>query len=337
MFHTRSRVEITVLVTESFVDGQAGGGAGIFDIPDGASLSDSFFVSPDVREGSHSLYQNAQSGSLTLRVIDANSYSTLFDIPITFVRQGSVFIPSVGSSQSLPSTVAPEPTPNYQFHRELSNGDEGNDVVYLQTRLYLMRYYDGEIDGIFGNQTAQAVYAFKMANGIYDSDSEKYVATFEMLECLNSGSAIYYSEPEFALVLEGYGQWEFPGNDRIRMRVKVTNTAKSKTVKAFEMYMYAVDVWGDPIYGEDMVYYGTTEKTVSPVRPSIPITSPCPIKARWIRSMPESTRSSIPTAQSRRPLPSITTIGKSIKPFPSETNRPYTRSRVPKTLSQGAL
>ena len=127
-----------------------------------------------------------------------------------------------------------------------------------------MRYYDGEIDGIFGNQTAQAVYAFKMANGIYDSDSEKYVATFEMLECLNSGSAIYYSEPEFALVLEGYGQWEFPGNDRIRMRVKVTNTAKSKTVKAFEMYMYAVDVWGDPIYGEDMVYYGTTEKTVSP-------------------------------------------------------------------------
>ena len=48
------------------------------------------------------------------------------------------------------------------------------------------------------------------------------------------------------------------------MRVKVTNTAKRKTIKAFEMYMYAVDVWGDPIYGEDMVYYGTTEKTVSP-------------------------------------------------------------------------
>ena len=256
--------EITILVTESFVDGQAGGGAGIFDIPDGASLSDSFFVSPENREEDQDSFLNAQSGTVTLRVIDANSYSTLFDIPITFVRQGSVFIPSVGSSQSLPSTVAPEPTPNYQFHRELSNGDEGNDVVYLQTRLYLMRYYDGEIDGIFGNQTAQAVYAFKMANGIYDSGSEKYVATFEMLECLNSGSAIYYSEPEFALVLEGYGQWEFPGNDRIRMRVKVTNTAKSKTVKAFEMYMYAVDVWGDPIYGEDMVYYGTTEKTVSP-------------------------------------------------------------------------
>ena len=35
-------------------------------------------------------------------------------------------------------------------------------------------------------------------------------------------------------------------------------------MKAFELYMYAIDVWGDAIYGEDMVYYATTTTTVAP-------------------------------------------------------------------------
>ena len=80
---------------------------------------------------------------------------------------------------------------------------------------------------------------------------------------------IELTEQQFRYLLDlvYIGNWVINStreNDRIRMRVKVTNTAKRKTIKAFEMYMYAVDVWGDPIYGEDMVYYGTTEKTVSP-------------------------------------------------------------------------
>ena len=50
----------------------------------------------------------------------------------------------------------------------------------------------------------------------------------------------------------------------LRMRVTVENTSPARAVEAFEIYMYATDAWGDPLYGEDYVYYETTEKLVEP-------------------------------------------------------------------------
>ena len=52
--------------------------------------------------------------------------------------------------------------------------------------------------------------------------------------------------------------------DMLRMRVTVENTSPARAVEAFEIYMYATDAWGDPLYGEDYVYYETTEKLVEP-------------------------------------------------------------------------
>ena len=74
--------------------------------------------------------------------------------------------------------------------------------------------------------------------------------------------------PEMLLILPegGYGEWQFADGDMLRMRVTVENTSPARAVEAFEIYMYAVDAWGDPLYGEDYVYYETRKNWWSPLR-----------------------------------------------------------------------
>lgn len=64
------------------------------------------------------------------------------------------------------------------------------------------------------------------------------------------------------LNFEGRAEWKSDGN-KLRVRARMENLTSDMTVKAFELYMYAVDVWGDPIYG-DTYYYATTKRTIKP-------------------------------------------------------------------------
>ena len=61
-----------------------------------------------------------------------------------------------------------------------------------------------------------------------------------------------------------YAEWEDVGNDMFKLRVQVRNNSSFESIKAFELYMYATDVYGDRIYGEDQVYYETTKTVVGP-------------------------------------------------------------------------
>ncbi len=60
-----------------------------------------------------------------------------------------------------PSAPTPEPV--------LRTGSRGEEVKEVQTRLYQLGYYTGEIDGQFGNATKAAVLDFQRANGL-DAD-----------------------------------------------------------------------------------------------------------------------------------------------------------------------
>ena len=60
-----------------------------------------------------------------------------------------------------PSAPTPEPV--------LRNGSRGQEVKDLQSRLYTLGYYSGEIDGQFGAGTQAAVIDFQRANGL-DAD-----------------------------------------------------------------------------------------------------------------------------------------------------------------------
>lgn len=59
-------------------------------------------------------------------------------------------------------------------------------------------------------------------------------------------------------------EWEDVGNDMFKLRVQVRNNSNIESIKAFELYMYATDVYGERIYGEDQVYFETTKTTVGP-------------------------------------------------------------------------
>ena len=82
-----------------------------------------------------------------------------------------------------------------------------------------------------------------------------------------SASITVYVEPKNGVTLffddGAYATWEYLSGDKLSFKAQVTNREYGKTVKAFELYVYATDAWGNDIYG-DYVYYGTTTKTVSP-------------------------------------------------------------------------
>ena len=45
-------------------------------------------------------------------------------------------------------------------------GSRGSEVTQIQTKLKRWGYYNGNIDGIYGNQTLQAVKYFQRKNGL---------------------------------------------------------------------------------------------------------------------------------------------------------------------------
>jgi len=63
---------------------------------------------------------------------------------------------------------------------------------------------------------------------------------------------------------DAYGRWEKVSGDKLKFRCKIHNPSQTKTVKAVELWLYAEDVWGDRIYGENTYYSWTTTKKIEP-------------------------------------------------------------------------
>lgn len=50
-----------------------------------------------------------------------------------------------------------------------AKGDRGNNIEWLQKKLKMIEYLDGEIDGIYGEDTARAVKSFQVDEGLSDT------------------------------------------------------------------------------------------------------------------------------------------------------------------------
>ena len=175
----------------------------------------------------------------------------------------TVYEPSGDPTPTPAATRKPEATrvtPKASY-KPLFEGDKGEDVRRMQRKLIDLGYLTDSADGSFGPRTAAAVREFCETNGL---GSDSY-ASAAMLEKLYSGNAKPYQEPWVPLIFldNARGQWQNSSGDKLSFRAKVTNTSRTHTVRAFEFYMYATDVWGDKIYG-DSIYYGTTSKAVKP-------------------------------------------------------------------------
>jgi len=90
------------------------------------------------------------------------------------------------------ATPTPSPTPEEQEpevditdpngipQRDLSQGDSGNDVKSVQTRLIVLGYLSGTADGQYGSGTAAAMKAFQQMNGLTAS-GEGNLSTYARL------------------------------------------------------------------------------------------------------------------------------------------------------------
>lgn len=141
-----------------------------------------------------------------------------------------------------------------------SKGDRGDEVKKLQERLISLGYLDGRADGVYGDRTAAAVRDFCRVNGLPVSGDLSPKA-FSML---NSKDAKRYQEPYVPLTIEysSTGQWRNASGGERGFRFQVTNKSRTHTVKAFEIYYYTENVWGDRI--DSGVYTYTDSHRVAP-------------------------------------------------------------------------
>ena len=133
-------------------------------------------------------------------------------------------------------------------------------MVALQEALIKFGYLTGKADGIFGDKTAEAVSWFNWKNKKVHSD-EALNSTQQMLFHGNPMMA----EDDITLQIKNgaYAEWEPLQGDKVRIRFEVNNWSRVKTVTAYELYVYAENVWEEEIY-DGSVYYWTTQKEVAP-------------------------------------------------------------------------
>jgi len=89
----------------------------------------------------------------------------------------SVGAPSQAARPATPSHVAmadgasPSPTVSASPQRVLRPGMKGRAVRLLQKRLAALKYYPGRVDGRFGSETLEAVWAFQETQGLHPRDA----------------------------------------------------------------------------------------------------------------------------------------------------------------------
>ena len=87
--------------------------------------------------------------------------------PPPAITAPATLIPTTAPQVTVQPTPVPTPdiTPNSQY-RTIRVRDNGDEVREMQRRLAELGYYDGDIDGRFGNQTRRAVERFQYNNGL---------------------------------------------------------------------------------------------------------------------------------------------------------------------------
>lgn len=265
---------INIHLNDAYINGVESDGVGMMEVKPGARIkgdgSDDYFFFKPLTEGVDSHLRDPNTLRFEVEVNEDDTYEDLYTFTVSIDGPKSMKLvtptptKSSSSSSSLPNLAKKlqQITATYPY---LCKGDKGEDVRKLQQRLISLGYLNDSADGVYGSNTAQAVYDFRDQNGLTNV-SDRYAADNEMQKVLFGSSAKSYTEPYYGLIIprNGYGQWKEVSGNKISMRIKVQNVTRAKTIKAFELRMYATDVYGDRIYGPTRYYYGTTTKRIAP-------------------------------------------------------------------------
>ena len=101
--------------------------------------------------------------------------------------------------------------------RDMQRGDSGDDVLFLQTRLKDLKYYNGELSGNFGNATRDAVKTFQRdfgleETGVADIQTQMvlYTTMYRPLKYGSTGDDV--KELQTQLTALGYYKGQIKGN-----------------------------------------------------------------------------------------------------------------------------
>lgn len=86
---------------------------------------------------------------------------------VSFANFSDVYI-----SPSSPARVAAKPVAPPMFAGDIWYMSHGSEVVKLQKTLQALGYFDSSINGYYGDETKQAIYAFQKDNGIFTGEDE---------------------------------------------------------------------------------------------------------------------------------------------------------------------
>jgi len=85
---------------------------------------------------------------------------------------GQAAQPATPSPVALPPSASPAPSPTVSPpQRVLRPGMRGRAVRLLQRRLAALKYYPGRVNGRFGSDTLEAVWAFQDTQGLHPRDA----------------------------------------------------------------------------------------------------------------------------------------------------------------------
>lgn len=187
---------------------------------------------------------------------------------------GAENVPAPTYTQTPAPVTTPAPTATATAapaSNVLRNGDEGDDVVYVQRRLKELGYLSGSADGVFGNATEKALKEFQAANGLSadgvvgDKTMAKLKSSSAKSKAKDTAKATSVPQPKSYTPSEPttyrYLQVGSSGSDVTKLQNRLRELGyldKKATGKYDEDTMYAVRAfqerngeWVDGVAGQD--------------------------------------------------------------------------------------
>ncbi len=116
-------------------------------------------------------YYGKIDGKITLDFQKAvNRYMGITATPLIATPPAPLIPPEVPITQTVPAQQLPAPT-GFVFYRSYKKWEQSSEIKKLQTLLYNQGFYAGAIDGIYSNQTMDAVFAFQKQQWLLSDSS----------------------------------------------------------------------------------------------------------------------------------------------------------------------
>lgn len=158
-----SGFQIHFLLENAVIDGMSVEAHGIENIKSGRTVtaSDDMCYFTAKKDGSSAVLKNPQHIEFAIEVSDSEGYTELIAQKVELDLSRS----------------------DAEEYASLSKGSRGDDVKRMQQKLIDLGYLNDAADGTYGNNTANAVYAFREAFGLLGSGDD-FAADNYMLQCL---------------------------------------------------------------------------------------------------------------------------------------------------------